>query len=247
MFLADDAMDTFMECINVGRMLFESGVPVLAVFSMEPTEWEGDDPVADSWRPRLWEPSLQGIGNVVMALQLGFIREVMHLVYPDTTSFFHFAIVNEYCNWMQPGCAAQYCTQQLRRFGASTRPAFQLAKVKLLKLIEASAERMQEIGNIFEAEDIDHALYSEAEDALRKIDKEDGYWQDDEWRLVCYQLALGSASYKLLQLKAWHFSEAIFARFLSKTLSSKLGNEPAEKTICFLFGACSCADCRPLY
>ena len=253
-FLEKGDCQTFEECVDVIRLLASRSV-VLAAFNEEPhqvTVNEHGDMVGGSdWEFCFWHRGLHGVGNVIASMCGGFGGVVSSLVCEDGTRFLQHKVVSHFLDWMNSGSVGRYCVKQLRLLGVTTRLAFAETVSKLLTLREAALAGMQgkSISSALDKDDVDEIeckLQDVADSWLRRVNMLYSEREDEERKLLTFQLALGSIEYKLQQLRAWHRAEAWLAYFLCRTLSAKLGFEPASKIVTFLLGACSCSVCNTI-
>ena len=252
-FLGKGDCQTFEECVDVIRLLARSSV-VLSAFNLEPlllTENERGDMVGSQWDFCFWHPSLHGVGNVIASMRGGFGAEVSSLVCADGTRFLQHKVVSDFFYWMDSGSAGRYSVKQLRLLGVTTRLAFAETVSKLLTLREAALAGMQgkSVSSALDKDDVDEIEYELEDVADRWLTRASMAYserEDEERKLLTFQLALGSIEYKLQQLRAWHRAEAWLAYFLCRTLSAKLGFEPASNVVTFLLGTCSCSVCNTI-
>ena len=252
-FLEKGDCQTFEECVDVIRLLARSSV-VLSAFDLVPcrvTENEHGELVGSQWNFCFWHPSLCGVGNVIASMRGGFSGEVSSLVCADGTRFLQHKVVSDFFYWMDSGSAGRYSVKQLRLLGVTTRLAFAETVSKLLTLREAALAGMQgkSISSALDKDDVDEIeckLQDVADSWLRRVNMLYSEREDEERKLLTFQLALGSIEYKLQQLRAWHRAEAWLAYFLCRTLSAKLDIKSANNTVTFLLGVCSCSVCSAI-
>ena len=245
-FLEKGDLQTFEECVDVTRLLAKSSV-VLSTFNWIPGDMV--DMVDQQGKFSFWEPGLHGVGNVIAIMRAGFGEEVSSLLCEDRTRFLQHEVVSDFVYWMDSGSVARYCVKQLRLLGVTTRLAFAQTVSKLLMLREAALAGLQGKSVSSAHDDVDEVEYeleAVADTGLARANIAYSEREGEEFKLLTFQLALGSIEYKLQQLRAWHRSEAWLEYFLCRTLSAKLDIKSANNTVTFLLGVCSCSVCSAI-
>ena len=250
-FLEKGDLQTFEECVDVTRLLAKSSV-VLSTFNWIPCSWTEDergDMVGSEWKFSFEKPGLHGVGNVIAIMRAGFGEKVSSLLCEDRTRFLQHEVVSDFVYWMDSGSVARYCVKQLRLLGVTTRLAFAQTVSKLLMLREAALAGLQGKSVSSAHDDVDEIeceLEAVADTGLARANIAHSEREGEEFKLLTFQLALGSIEYKLQQLRAWHRSEAWLEYFLCRTLSAKLDIKSANNTVTFLLGVCSCSVCSAI-
>ena len=245
-FLEKGDLQTFEECVDVTRLLAKSSV-VLSTFNWIPGDMV--DMVDQQGKFSFWEPGLHGVGNIIAIMRAGFGEEISSLLCEDRTRFLQHEVVSDFVYWMDSGSVARYCVKQLRLLGVTTRLAFAQTVSKLLMLREAALAGLQGKSVSSAHDDVDEIeceLEAVADTGLARANIAYSEREGEEFKLLTFQLALGSIEYKLQQLRAWHRSEAWLEYFLCRTLSAKLDIKSANNTVTFLLGVCSCSVCSAI-
>ena len=240
---------TFLTWVFTCRQVRLQGVGVISALTYfrEPNASEENGEEVDIWAVSLWSPSLNGIGNLVAAAESGYGPEIRALVSPSGVPFVQATIMKTPEFWMSEGLVLELCVKHVRLLGATTRPFFEGVASRLSSLQAVCARKMS--GGIvreYQADDDDQML-CELVRRTTLFSRRDEYvvdWSSLRWRRALYNAALRQLGITIAAWREWHASEAVYMRFLSKTLARRCSAAVGDNVVIFLYGSCRCAICR---